>query len=494
MAESIQHIISLSSRLHSHDFLSKSDYDWQIQELISILKRSNYSLLSGGLLTDLDPFEHTLPFLFALLCQIDSVQSRTRSALPEDVKPGGKLWSKTIQFLRTLNSSQICYVWREWCQLVEVILRAAENVGKPLLAVRVTSDAILRVDPTASLFTSFHPTFLRLCLLSQAHSYALPILDKHISRYRTGFELPPKNAGGYILSSDNYTDNHATEATDMSTRLTHRDLSKYYLYGGMIYMALKEWDKALHSLSIVISLPVVNSVSKIMVDGFKKWVLVSLLRHGKLATTPKMISTHVARAYQALAKPYVSLADAFEKGDHHRLRTEADLGKPIWRADCNQGLVHQIFRAYDMFLVLKLGSTFSALTTGHIAKRASSSLGSTTSIESLVACLVMSEVLEAKLLQLQRDEFPTMLRFPTSVRVHSKRRDITRLELLRKGYTLELLARGIGERNNEFRMGHDNIDFLMKCQGWPGISGKGTQGGFDSTIAGVEEDIMGDIN
>lgn len=52
----------------------------------------------------------------------------------------------------------------------------------------------------------------------------------------------------------------------------------------MIYMALKQWKKALHLLAIVISSPVVNSVSMIMVEAYKKWVLTSLLENGKVGS------------------------------------------------------------------------------------------------------------------------------------------------------------------------------------------------------------------
>lgn len=54
----------------------------------------------------------------------------------------------------------------------------------------------------------------------------------------------------------------------------------------MIYMGLKKWKRALHFLEIVIVSPVVNNVSKIQVDAYKKWVLVSLLYKG-----------HVSNAY-----------------------------------------------------------------------------------------------------------------------------------------------------------------------------------------------------
>lgn len=54
----------------------------------------------------------------------------------------------------------------------------------------------------------------------------------------------------------------------------------------MVYMALKEWRSALHFLGIVISTPSVSSVSLIMVEAYKKWVLVSLLEKGKVSRRP----------------------------------------------------------------------------------------------------------------------------------------------------------------------------------------------------------------
>lgn len=49
-------------------------------------------------------------------------------------------------------------------------------------------------------------------------------------------------------------------------------------------MALKEWRNALHFLGIVISTPSTSSVSLIMVEAYKKWVLVGLLEKGKVSS------------------------------------------------------------------------------------------------------------------------------------------------------------------------------------------------------------------
>lgn len=48
----------------------------------------------------------------------------------------------------------------------------------------------------------------------------------------------------------------------------------------MLYMGLKEWKKALLFLEIVMTSPVMNNASKIQVEAYKKWVLVSLLYKG----------------------------------------------------------------------------------------------------------------------------------------------------------------------------------------------------------------------
>lgn len=51
----------------------------------------------------------------------------------------------------------------------------------------------------------------------------------------------------------------------------------------MVYMALKQWRKASHFLGIVISMPTLGSISMIMVEAYKKWVLVGLIQDGKVS-------------------------------------------------------------------------------------------------------------------------------------------------------------------------------------------------------------------
>ena len=83
-----------------------------------------------------------------------------------------------------------------------------------------------------------------------------------------------------LCSRHDSSSTYITPESGLSAKLEYRDHLLYFLYGAMILMALKKWKRALHFLEIAIMSPVVGSISKIQVDAYKKWVLVSLLYTG----------------------------------------------------------------------------------------------------------------------------------------------------------------------------------------------------------------------
>lgn len=56
----------------------------------------------------------------------------------------------------------------------------------------------------------------------------------------------------------------------------------------MIYTALKKFDRALYFLEVVITTPAM-AVSHIMLEAYKKYILVSLILHGKVWNPPMFI-------------------------------------------------------------------------------------------------------------------------------------------------------------------------------------------------------------
>jgi COP9 signalosome complex subunit 3 len=113
----------------------------------------------------------------------------------------------------------------------------------------------------------------------------MPIIEKDICHLTTPSDkLFLKRSEEFVCSHHESSVSYITSSSGLSGKLSHRDHLQYFLFSGMIYMGLKKWEKALHCLSIVIAAPIKSSVSMIMVEAYKKWVLVSLLGRGMVSS------------------------------------------------------------------------------------------------------------------------------------------------------------------------------------------------------------------
>jgi COP9 signalosome complex subunit 3 len=271
-----------------------------------------------------------------------------------------------------------------------------------------------------------------------------------------------------------------------------------------------------------------------MVEAYKKWILVNLLGYGKVIScsivvslhdvgawlidlnaqippTSKMIAPHVMRVYQSVARPYISVAEAFEKGELQKMITEIDLGQTIWQAvrylllchtsrksmltilqDKNTGLVSQLFEAYDKFVIVKLGKTFSALTMADVLQRTSSTAQSPLQIEEFVASLVMSGALRANLSHTPHENGTTMLRLSLGSRSDTCRQEHIRAELIRARTALNAIAQGVTQTDQTLELSRENLQFLAKSQKWSGNSDKISSSGEAGGGGDIDEDLMGD--
>ena len=159
----------------------------------------------------------------------------------------------------------------------------------------------------------------------------------------------------YLSSLHDFSSTFITPDSGLSAKLEYREHLTYFLYGAMIFMALKKWKRALLFLEIVIMSPIVNNISKIQVDAYKKWVLVSLLYKGHVSFAsdlealaepsltvrlqpshlPKTLSQQATKQYHATSKAYDGLADVFKDGilneeSVQRLIEEVTAGEGWW--------------------------------------------------------------------------------------------------------------------------------------------------------------------
>lgn len=143
---------------------------------------------------------------------------------------------------------------------------------------------MLRLDPTSSCFTSTHHLFVRLCLEARAYRAALPILDHEVYHFPLNSEKTLPSIGqAYPCARHDSSSSYITSSSGLSAKLDYRLHLEFFLYGAMLYMGLQRWERALLFLEIVIMSPSNNTASMIMVEAYKKWVLVGLLLRGRVS-------------------------------------------------------------------------------------------------------------------------------------------------------------------------------------------------------------------
>uniref|UniRef100_A0A093XQN9 COP9 signalosome complex subunit 3 n=1 Tax=Talaromyces marneffei PM1 TaxID=1077442 RepID=A0A093XQN9_TALMA len=370
----------------------------------------------------------------------------------------------------------------------------AQSLLDPFLAIRPIRDSIIRMDPTCASFTIAHLYLTRLCLLAKAYKIACPVID------RTIFTIPSAADRLFIQHSQGGSENNAATPSylfEPPMKFTYADHLQYFLYGGMVYMALKEWSKARHFLSIVISCPVVNAVSLIMVEAYKKWVLVNLLEKGMIASVPKITSPVALKTYKALARPYDALATAFISGKWERLRGEAQVGDMIWRTDNNYGLVQQVLLSFRKKAVRCLGDTFAAVTTSDVSQRALSNSMDVRETERYIVALAVQEGFSTSLIHPSKDPNTSMLRFLTDQSEPSIDLEISLEEQLQSQHQkLELLIRNIQTSDSKLELAKEYISHLRKTQKRTDAASKdaaGLSGRKREQNVDIDEDMMDEL-
>lgn len=147
-----------------------------------------------------------------------------------------------------------------------------------------------------------------------------------------------------------------------------------------------------------------GGLSVVMCEAFKKWVLVSLLQHGKVLSLPKTTSGPAATKYHVIAKPYVALGSIFETGTAARLKSEADFGRQVWLDDGNLGLIYQVQAAYQKFQIRNLANVYSKIGAADIMNLTTSAetgakLTSVKQIEDLVQSMIADGTLPATMIR-----------------------------------------------------------------------------------------------
>uniref|UniRef100_A0A7N8YC38 COP9 signalosome complex subunit 3 n=1 Tax=Mastacembelus armatus TaxID=205130 RepID=A0A7N8YC38_9TELE len=213
------------------------------------------------------------------------------------------LFSQVQLFISTCNGEHIRYA-TDTC-------KSFLTKPLPLRGVVILKQAIDKMQMNTNQLTSVHADLCQLCLLAKCFKPALPFLE--------------------LDMMDICKENGAYDA---------KHFLCYYYYGGMIYTGLKNFERALYFYEQAITTPAM-AVSHIMLEAYKKYILVSLILHGKVQQLPKYTSQIVGRFIKPLSNAYHELAQVYTTNNPAELRNLVNKHSETFTRDNNTGLVKQ---------------------------------------------------------------------------------------------------------------------------------------------------------
>ncbi|OUM63940.1 hypothetical protein PIROE2DRAFT_9394 [Piromyces sp. E2] len=203
---------------------------------------------------------------------------------------------------------------------------------------KILKELIKKIQTSPHHLTFLHPIFAKHCLLAKTYSYAKDIL--------------------------------AYDIEDFDEHVTVLDFLLYHYYGGMLAIGLKDYNKALTYFRRVISTPA-KVTSAIMIESYKKYVLVSILLYGIKQRLPSYTDEDVNKklSKSEQCKKYKELENIFSTPSSEMNMNVKRIKKlSNFKSKDNQGLIKQTTRAYTRKVIQKLTQTYVTMSFEEIAK------------------------------------------------------------------------------------------------------------------------------
>jgi COP9 signalosome complex subunit 3 len=408
------------------------------------------------------------------------------------VLPNGALWSYITAVLSDFDPTQVRYAGAEFYKIISIVVSGAEQTSVYTPAIVLLHNTILRLDPSSSTLTSIHYHFIRLCLYAKAYEEAANILDRPIYHIPISLDKVSAARSYQYLCSAEPSSAYLTPGTGLTEKFNHRTYLEYFLYAGVVYIALKRWELALATLEICLAAPSSNTASMIQIEAYRKFILVGLLFNGKIPKTPKLANPTTVKNIRAVARAYDCLADAFNSHDPDRFRAEVSEGQPLWSQDCNAGLVLQLFNAFRKYAVIRLGKTFTALSIAEVARRTSTDPSDVNGTAEYVTSLISQGELNAEL-TIPTDGSDGILRFLPSAAA-TKSESQLQQDLAAQTSELRYILKHVSDSDHRQEITKEYITFLQKLKKLKEQGAKGGAVGVPETqFEDVDEDMMGDI-
>ncbi|CAK8697982.1 COP9 signalosome complex subunit 3-like [Clavelina lepadiformis] len=282
----------------------------------------------------LDLQEHSLGMLYILYVKVSMLTSSNASA--EEFE---QLFFQYQLFVTQCISSQVQYSTGNFTQMCHIITQELCKRKMAIRGIRSLCIAISKVQTEPSQLTSLHSDLCQLCLDSKCFKPAFPYITVEIS------DIAKEN-GWYEC----------------------KHFLSYYYYSGMIFAALKQYGRALYCFEQAVSCPA-TVVSHIMVEAYKKYILVRLIVEGEFLSLPKYTSQVITRFVKLFTVEYNELVQAFYTNDPSKINAVVESHTAVFASDKNLGLIKQVVASMQKRNIQRLTKTFLTLSLSDVAAR-----------------------------------------------------------------------------------------------------------------------------
>ncbi|RWS10457.1 COP9 signalosome complex subunit 3-like protein [Dinothrombium tinctorium] len=250
-----------------------------------------------------------------------------------------QLYAQIQEFITECNGEQIRVAPDTFAELCHYFTLSLVERRQPMRGIDLLCKAITKIQLSPTQLTSIHADLFQLCLLAKCLKPALYFLDMDITDIsKEGGQFDVK----YFLL--------------------------YYYYGGIIYASLKKYERALYFFEVAITTPSM-AVSHIMLEAYKKYVLVALILYGKVPPFPKYTSQVVTRFIKPLSAPYNELVSAYATNNPEEVIAVINRHSETLTRETNMGLVKQCLSSLHKKNIQRLTKTFLTLSLSDMANR-----------------------------------------------------------------------------------------------------------------------------
>ncbi|XP_064542583.1 COP9 signalosome complex subunit 3 [Drosophila montana] len=316
----------------------------ELPESLSLLVR-NWSILDNVLET-LDMQQHTLGVLYVLLGKLHSAAT----ANPEPVQ----IIQLMREFVQRSNVEQLRFAVCPFYETCHLFTDFVVQKNLSILGIKVLSRAIEQIRHMDTQLTPIHADLCQLSLKAKNFNLILPHLDTDITDIST--------VAAECKNQQQQQPQHTLDANNDA-----KYFLLYYYYGGMIYTAIKNYERALYFFEVCITTPAM-AMSHIMLEAYKKFLMVSLIVEGKISYIPKNAQV-IGRFMKPLANYYHDLVNVYENSSSEELRIIILKYSEAFTRDNNMGLAKQVATSLYKRNIQRLTKTFLTLSLSDVASR-----------------------------------------------------------------------------------------------------------------------------